>query len=216
MVKLADIPEDLRDLFDDRKRRSPNQKPTSVRKGTIEKMVMPRKVDKFILDNGLTPEQEAYARARAFGMTQQEAIYFSTNGRSKSPAAGAGIEAEFPLVRKRINDLSVEVAARVVEAAAVSKGWVLNRLRQVAERCMQAEPVLKFNKSTGEYEETGEYQFDSAGANRSLELIGKELGMFQTRINVKTEHMAELSEAQLREIAMQLVRELNVIEMQKP
>jgi phage terminase small subunit len=210
-VKMSEIPEDLRDLFDEKRPGRNVVKATSVRKGTVQKMALPRDTDMFLLDNGLTPTQEAYARARAFGMTQQEAMYFATNGRVKAVGAGSSMESEYPLVRKRINELAVEVAQRVVESAAASKAWVMKRLMQVADRCMAAEPVLMFNRQTGEYEETGEYKFDSAGANRSLELIGKELGMFQTRINVKTDQVAELTEAQLREVAMQLANEIGVL-----
>ena len=51
--------------------------------------------------------------------------------------------------------------------------YVLSGLRDVAERCRQAEPVLD-----REGNPTGEYRFDSSGANRALELLGKHLGIF--------------------------------------
>jgi phage terminase small subunit len=57
--------------------------------------------------------------------------------------------------------------------AGVSRAWVISKLKEVAERCMQAQPV---NDKLGR--ETGLYVFDSSGANRSLELIGKHLRVF--------------------------------------
>lgn len=72
----------------------------------------------------------------------------------------------------------------VEEKAEVSRAYVLARLKEVVERCMTAEQVMEFNHETKEMEPTGEWQFDSTGANRALELLGKTLKMFTDR----TEH----------------------------
>lgn len=66
---------------------------------------------------------------------------------------------------------------KAAERNQLSVDYVLTRLQAVAERCMQAEPVLD-----KEGNETGEYRFEAAGANRSLELLGKHLGMFADRL----------------------------------
>ena len=65
-----------------------------------------------------------------------------------------------------------------VHSAGITREWVLSRLRDVAERAMQAVPVLD-----REGNETGEYRFDAAGANKSLELLGKHLGMFADKVD---------------------------------
>lgn len=56
--------------------------------------------------------------------------------------------------------------------------WVLARLVQVADRAMKAVPVTKWDYEAKELVETGEYQFDSRGANQALELLGKHLKLF--------------------------------------
>jgi len=56
--------------------------------------------------------------------------------------------------------------------------WVLQRLKDISDRCMVVEPVMTFNYVTKELEETGEYKFDSNGANKATELIGKHLKLF--------------------------------------
>ena len=66
--------------------------------------------------------------------------------------------------------------AKRAEKTELTAEWVLKNLKSVAERCMQEEAVMKYEG--GEYVETGEYKFDSSGANKSLELIGKHLKMF--------------------------------------
>ena len=64
----------------------------------------------------------------------------------------------------------------------LSSEWVLKRLRDISDRCMQAEPVLV--REGSEWVESGEYKFDSSGANKSTELIGKHLGMFTDKLEV--------------------------------
>ena len=75
---------------------------------------------------------------------------------------------------------NAEVAARIkelqyakAEKVVLSRAWVLEELRQNYERAMQADPVLD-----REGNETGKFTYAGTVAVRSLELIGKELGMF--------------------------------------
>lgn len=60
--------------------------------------------------------------------------------------------------------------------------WVLRRLKDISDRCMQAEPVLI--REGNKWVESGEYSFDSSGANKATELIGKHLSMFTDKIDV--------------------------------
>jgi len=69
----------------------------------------------------------------------------------------------------------------------LSESWVLERLEELAERCLQHRSVLD-RKGRAIYVETanGElapaYTFDSSGAKGALELIGKHFAMFTDRI----------------------------------
>lgn len=60
--------------------------------------------------------------------------------------------------------------------------WVLNRLVEVTQMSMQAKAVEKWDYNEKKLIETGEYVYDSQGANKALELIGKHLGMFKDKI----------------------------------
>ena len=53
---------------------------------------------------------------------------------------------------------------------------MLNRLIENVERAMQAQPVLDAKGVP-----TGEYRYEGSVANRALELLGKEQGMFVDR-----------------------------------
>lgn len=73
-----------------------------------------------------------------------------------------------------------EIDKRIQERAkdtGITVNYVLSSLKNVADRCMQAEPV--YDK---EGEPTGEYRFDASGANRALELLGKHLKMFTDKV----------------------------------
>lgn len=61
----------------------------------------------------------------------------------------------------------------IAEKAIIDRAWVVGRLVENVDRSMQAVPVLD-NKG----HRTGEYQYEGGVANRGLELIGKDLGMF--------------------------------------
>jgi len=67
--------------------------------------------------------------------------------------------------------------------------WVLKRLKDISDRSMQAEPVMEFDHAEGMLIETGEYQFDSTGANKATELIGKHIGMFDPKLQLQKEMM---------------------------
>lgn len=83
-------------------------------------------------------------------------------------------------VRTRIEELTVQVRAMAEEELNIDAAWVLKQAVKVHERCMQAEPVM----SQGE--PTGEFKFEAAGANKSLEIIGKltSVAAFTENINL--------------------------------
>jgi phage terminase small subunit len=108
---------------------------------------------------------------------------------------------------------------KVAEKAELSVAWVLERLRAVAERCMQSEPVLDkrgepvmVETSAGDLAPA--FTFQAAAANRSLELLGKHLGMFPDKVEhtgkdggpIQTEELGERDVA--RRIAFALSRGL--------
>lgn len=65
------------------------------------------------------------------------------------------------------------------ERLKTSSDWVLRRFRDISDRCMQVEPVMIFDAENGVYVESGEYKFDSSGANKATEMIGKHIGFFE-------------------------------------
>ena len=65
------------------------------------------------------------------------------------------------------------IRADVEIEATVDRSYVIANLRENAARAMQAVPVLDRDGN-----ETGVYKYQGSVANRSLELLGKSIGMF--------------------------------------
>ena len=80
------------------------------------------------------------------------------------------------LTKPNIADRIVELKAERVSRVLVDADYVVKGLLAVHERCMQAEPVMV--RGDAGMEESGEFKFEHSGANKSLELLGRHLGLF--------------------------------------
>jgi len=81
------------------------------------------------------------------------------------------------LTKHNIQDYIAERQAALREKTLISTEWVINRLKEISDRCMQAEPVMI--RTEDGMVESGEYKFDSSGANKATELIGRHIGIFE-------------------------------------
>ncbi len=153
-------------------------------------------------DEGLTYTQEAYARARAMGMTIGEAAVAV----GLAPGTGRNWEKQEPWVNERIAQLSGIATTNAIIKTGLNREWVISRLMTVVERCMQAEPVIA---KTGE--ETGQYKFDASGANQALRMLGDTMGMFKPP-EKKEDEYANLTDADLARIAHELASQVGLLE----
>jgi len=125
----------------------------------------------------LTDKQELFCMEYMKDLNATQAAIRA--GYSKNTAKQIGTEnLAKPAVRARIDEL-LDMRKEKIE---VDADWVLNRLMQIVDRSMKQEPVMKWDYEKRELIETGEYAYDSQGANRALELLGKHLGMFKDKI----------------------------------
>jgi hypothetical protein len=114
-------------------------------------------------------KHELFAQGLAKGLSAdlayEQASYRPNRGNAARLKANESISG-------RVKELQEAAAAK----AMVTKRGVLDRLKEVVERAMTAVPVLD-----GDGNPTGEYTYQGNVANRALELIGKELGMFKEK-----------------------------------
>lgn len=180
------------------------------------KVFKPRTYAEKHLVDGLTPQQEAYCRARALGMSIKESAaaaglavgnYYTTASWERMPA-----------VKGRINELCKIASENSILKAGLDRSWVISRLMTVAERCMQAEPVLSRSGEpvmvkTADGELAAAYEFDSNGANKALELLGKTLRMWDGKDNTGDNELANLSDDDIARIAAELATQTGLLEV---
>lgn len=78
-------------------------------------------------------------------------------------------------VLQRVRELQQEQAKRL----CLSSDLVLIRTMELLDTCMaKKKPIREWDYEAHEWKETGEYQIDSKGAAKALEMLGKYLGMF--------------------------------------
>lgn len=101
--------------------------------------------------------------------------YKEKNARSQASALLTN-----PNILTRVRELQSEQVARL----AVTQDYVINQLVDTYNCCREPTPVMQYDRDSGEWVETGTYQFDSKGALRALELLGKHLGMYNDKLQV--------------------------------
>lgn len=132
------------------------------------------------------PQQELFLHELLSGKSQADA-YVAAGYKAKNANVAAACASKLlrnANVAERYAELKEALIERTVEKSAVSKVWVIQRLVENVDRAMQAEPVRRKAASGDDEEVAGEYVYNGNVANRALELIGKELGMFIDRKEV--------------------------------
>lgn len=95
--------------------------------------------------------------------------------------ATARVNASKLLINTNIQAYIATKQAEISKDAGISVQWVLDNLKFVAERCLTPEPMMDKDGNIVEW------RFDSSGANKALETIGKHLGMFKDKVEVSGE-----------------------------
>lgn len=128
----------------------------------------------------LTDKQERFCEEYLIDLNATQAAIRA--GYSEKTAQEIGSEnLSKPMVHARIAELKAERSKKL----SIDADWVLRRLVSISDRCMQQEPVMVFSPADKAmvHKEDDEgnklYEFDSNGANKATELIGKHIGFFE-------------------------------------
>ena len=135
----------------------------------------------------LTPKQSRFVEEYLIDPNGTQAVILA--GFSERSAASTAVRL---LRNPKIQKAIAEGREKIGEQTHIDQAYVLNRLAEIVERCMQHEPV---RDRSGE--PTGEYRFDSRGAVKALELLGKHNGMFMNRVKLSLEGEAAETLAKL-------------------
>lgn len=149
---------------------------------------------------GLDPQQERYAQLRAEGIAPKECIA-QVGLPIKNPTL---YEHKNPLIGARIKLLQDTAAEEVVERIKVDKSWVIAELlRQYEANGTVVQAFDKQGNETNAPQKANE-------AIKCLELLGRELGMFVEKKEVRVEHFEGVSDAELTRIAAELSAQLGL------
>lgn len=131
----------------------------------------------------LTPKQQRFVREYLIDLNASAAYrragYTSGNADVNGPRlmGKAGIQAA----------LQAALAERS-KRTEITADFVLGSLNEVAQRCMQRVPVMvgqgKDRRQATNAAGEGVWEFDSSGANRALELLGRHLGLFPSKVEM--------------------------------
>ncbi len=127
----------------------------------------------------LTAKEEAFSQEYMLDLNATQAAIRAKY--SKKTARQIGYE---NLTKPYIQDRISKLREKYIKATEIDIQFVLVNLKEVAERCLQRVPVMKFDRDARamvrEVNENGEgvWKFDASGATRSLELLGKHVGAF--------------------------------------
>jgi len=126
---------------------------------------------------------ERFAQAVASGSSQTRAYVDAGYSEKTARSRSSVLATKYPDVSDRIRELieervrqSEEATRIATERLAIDRAWVLGQLVDSVASAKVKVPVLDRNGI-----QVGEYCRDLTAANKALELIGKELGMFVER-----------------------------------
>lgn len=125
-------------------------------------------------ETALTRKEERFCLEYVIDYNQTKAA--ERAGYTEKSAAKTGCKLmKDPRILARVKKLQKEQADRL----CLSSDLVVIKLLELVDICMAAKPVLEWDYDLHEMRPTGEYQIDSKGAAKALELLGKHLGMFE-------------------------------------
>ena len=137
------------------------------------------------------PKHERFAQELAKGKTAEESYALA----GFSPNRGnASVLKHKQNILERVSEIldereaiHAQATAEAVKATGLTKEWVIETLKENVARSMQAKSMTDDDGNT-----IGEFQYQGSVANKALELLGKEIGMFVDRSineNVNTNYV---------------------------
>lgn len=128
----------------------------------------------------LTPKQQRFVEEYIKDLNATQAAI-----RAGYSARNAGKKGPELLTIAHVAQAISEAKTARTERTLVTADYVVLNLKRIAERCMERRPVLN-SKGEQVIGEDGKpaWVFDSKGATRALELLGKHIGIFTDKVEV--------------------------------
>lgn len=121
----------------------------------------------------LTEKEKAFCRELLIDNNATQAAIRAGYSEKTADVTGTKLQT-IPMVAEEIQRLRVELIKRT----NISQEWVLLRFKEISDRCMQAEPQMELDPKTGQWVQTGIFEFDPMGAIKATENIARHLGFY--------------------------------------
>lgn len=138
-----------------------------------------------LINVALTPKQQRFVDEYLVDLNATQA-YKRAGYKVKNDRVAAACSAKL-LANANVSHAIEEARKAQSERTQITADYVLKGLQSVAERCLQREPVMVWDSSSRSMVQAADedgahiWRFDSIGANRSFELLGKHLGLFDKK-----------------------------------
>jgi phage terminase small subunit len=132
-------------------------------------------------EDGLNPRQAAFVQEYLIDLNATQAAIRA--GYKCSTVSSATARGCLLLANINISRAVMAAKAERSERTHITQDFVIDRLLEILDRCMQKAPVMvrSGRKFVQKKDSKGKdvWQFDSTGANRAAELLGKHVGLFE-------------------------------------
>lgn len=134
-------------------------------------------------ENGLTIRQQKFADLIREGKLTQAECYRNSGYSGNDDTCR--VEASKLLKNPNISAYIEKTQQEVREKTTVTVEYIVENAKRVLEKSMQDVPVMKYDYDEKCLVPTGEYTFDSKGANGALKILGDTIGAFKEKKEVE-------------------------------
>lgn len=138
------------------------------------------------MPENLTPKQERFCQEYLIDLNATQAAIRA--GYAEKTARNIACE---NLTKPNIQEYIQKLQEGIKKRNQISVDEIMQDLIEVKNRCMQNVPVMYFDKIDKEWKQEGAdigeplYKFDSQGATKALDLLGKIVGAYEKDNNQK-------------------------------
>lgn len=123
-------------------------------------------------------KHERFAQEYILDLNATAAAIRTGYKKSNARAQGSALLTN-PDIAARVRELQQELCKKL----NISAEMVLIETFRTYQKCLSPTPCLQRNEKTGKYEEVGVYAFDSKGALKALDALGKYTGLSDRKLD---------------------------------
>ncbi len=126
----------------------------------------------------LTPKERMFIEELEVDGNKGEAALRAGFGKGENFRSAATAASRI-LAKEDVAEYRSLRAEKIYEELGLSRDTIMAEAAKVYRRCMSGEEVMAWDREKKKWVGTGEWQFDSKGALKALELMGEHLGVFE-------------------------------------